>query len=78
MVTIKQAAEKLNVSRKTVEKAIRYGQIRVIKFGDLIRIPDTEIERLLGPGEYMPGVEVVKKRSPATAKNARAISERGK
>jgi hypothetical protein len=60
------------------KKLLGTDQVRELKFGDLIRIPDTEIERLLGPGEYMPGVEVVKKRSPAAAKNARAISERGK
>lgn len=41
-----QFAQRLQVTRRSVDRAIARGQIRFIKLGRYVRIPATEIERL--------------------------------
>ncbi len=44
------AAKFLGVSSKTLERRIKANEIKVIKFGRLVRIPDDEVRRLATNG----------------------------
>lgn len=44
LLTIQEAAERLAVSRTTLYKLIRRGDIHAVKFGRSRRVTDTEIE----------------------------------
>lgn len=46
LVTVKQAAEIFSVTKRTIFRWIESGQIKAIKIGGTVRIPDEEIERL--------------------------------
>ena len=46
LVTVKQAAEIFPVTKRTIFRWIESGQIKAIKIGGTVRIPDEEIERL--------------------------------
>ncbi|HVV76329.1 MAG TPA: helix-turn-helix domain-containing protein [Mycobacteriales bacterium] len=46
-LTPEETAERLRVSKWTVYKAIKAGDIRVIKLGRCLRVPPAEIDRLL-------------------------------
>lgn len=46
MVSVKEAAEMFSVTKRTVFRWIESGQIKAIKIGGTVRIPDEEIERL--------------------------------
>ena len=46
MVTVKQAAEIFSVTKRTIFRWIESGQIKAIKIGGTVRIPDEENERL--------------------------------
>lgn len=47
-LTIKQAAERLGVSAKTIERRIKAGEIKAYKFGDSktspVRIPEEALQ----------------------------------
>jgi len=46
--TVKKTASYLNVNKITVYKWIKNGKIGFIKFGKSVRIPKSEIEKLVG------------------------------
>lgn len=46
MVSVKQAAEIFSVTKRTIFRWIENGQIKAIKIGRTVRIPDEEIDRL--------------------------------
>lgn len=48
-VSIPDAARLLACSQSTVRRAIEAGQIREVRLGRIVRIPITEIDRLLAP-----------------------------
>ena len=48
--TLSEAAKRLGVSPKTLERRIKKKEIKVIKFGRLVRIPDAEVRRLASDG----------------------------
>jgi excisionase family DNA binding protein len=46
-VTMKQAAIAFQISERTISRMIDRGEIRAIKLGDAVRIPTSELTRLL-------------------------------
>lgn len=46
MVSVKEAAEMFSVTKRTVFRWIENGQIKAIKIGGTVRIPEEEIDRL--------------------------------
>lgn len=46
--TPQEIAEKLKLNTHTIYKWIREGKLNAIKVGDLWRIPESELNRLLG------------------------------
>lgn len=46
--TPKEMADKLKLNIRTVYKWIREGKLHAVKLGDVWRIPESEINRLLG------------------------------
>lgn len=48
--SLNDAAKFLGVSSKTLERRIKADEIKVIKFGRLVRIPDDEVRRLAANG----------------------------
>lgn len=44
--SVPAAAEEIGVSYKTLREAIDQDQVRVIKFGGLLRVPKSEVARL--------------------------------
>jgi len=48
--TLLDAAKFLGVSSKSIERRIKANEIKVIKFGRLVRIPDDEVRRLAANG----------------------------
>jgi excisionase family DNA binding protein len=47
-VSIPEAAGKLGVSQRTVERRIADGSLRVVRLGRRVLVPQTEVDRLLG------------------------------
>jgi excisionase family DNA binding protein len=47
VLTVAEAAELLRVNPKTVYKAVENGQLPVLRFGRIIRIPVHALERML-------------------------------
>lgn len=45
MLTLKEVAEQLNVSRRTVERYIAKGMIVAVKYDKAVRVAQSEIER---------------------------------
>ena len=45
-----QVADKLNVSRQTVFRKIKDGEIKAVKIGKNYKIPTTEVTRILKEG----------------------------
>ena len=45
--SVPAAAEEIGVSYKTLRTAITQQQVRIIKFGNLVRVPKKEVERLI-------------------------------
>ena len=43
-----EVASRLGCSRRTVDRAIRRGEIRAVRIGGLVRISRREIDRILG------------------------------
>jgi excisionase family DNA binding protein len=50
MLTVKEVAEMLGVSRNTVYSWIKEGRIKALKFKRIIRIPEKEIKASLSKG----------------------------
>ena len=50
-LTAKEFAEWLRVSRWTIYGWIAEGRIRSVKIGRLVRIPESELERIIRVGE---------------------------
>jgi excisionase family DNA binding protein len=48
MPTLKDLAEVMRVHPTTLQRAVKRGEIRVTRFGDVIRIPWSEYYRLTG------------------------------
>lgn len=48
--TCTQAAQAAGISIPMVRKLIRIGKLRAVKIGRCVRIPDTELQRLLSQG----------------------------
>jgi excisionase family DNA binding protein len=46
-LTIPQAAAALNMSRATIYRRIEDGTIRAVRIGGLIRVPTSELERIV-------------------------------
>lgn len=46
MVSVKEVAKMFSVTKRTVFRWIESGQIKAIKVGGTVRIPEEEIERL--------------------------------
>ncbi|MGI6123561.1 MAG: helix-turn-helix domain-containing protein [Acetivibrionales bacterium] len=49
--TPKEVSEKLKLNIRTVYKWIREEKLKAVKLGDVWRIPESEIKRLLKSGE---------------------------
>jgi excisionase family DNA binding protein len=47
--TIPEVARELRVSRETVYRAIRRGDLEVVRFGGVIRVPAATLEQLKRP-----------------------------
>jgi excisionase family DNA binding protein len=47
--TIAEVAQELRVGRETVYRAVRRGEIEVVRLGGVIRVPTTVLERLKQP-----------------------------
>ena len=45
--TVKEIAERLAVSQRTVRRWIATGELEVVKLGHNVRISDTSLERLI-------------------------------
>jgi excisionase family DNA binding protein len=48
--TITEVAEYFKTSRQNIHNKIKQGKIKTVPFGDLVRIPDDEFERLKREG----------------------------
>jgi excisionase family DNA binding protein len=60
VLTVSEVADRLRISRRSVERAIERGEIRVVRIGALVRVPRAELARVLGLdvvdlGSYPPG-----------------------
>jgi len=44
LLTLDEVAEKLRVSRRTVERLVDAGRIRVLRVGRRVRVAETELE----------------------------------
>jgi excisionase family DNA binding protein len=47
--TVPEVARELRVSRESVYRAIRRGELEVVRFGGVIRVPSKTLDRLLLP-----------------------------
>lgn len=47
--TIEETARRLRVSVSHIRRSIRRGDIRVLRVGHVLRVPASEIDRLLKP-----------------------------
>jgi excisionase family DNA binding protein len=47
VLTVTEAAARLRISRWTVYDAIRSGEIKAMRLGRLLRVPSSEVRRLL-------------------------------
>jgi excisionase family DNA binding protein len=47
--TVAEVAQELRVDRETVYRAVRRGEIEVVRFGGVIRVPAATLERLKQP-----------------------------
>lgn len=53
LLSPKEAAQRLSVSRWTIYSWLSSGRLKKIKLGRLARIPETEISRLIQEGEAL-------------------------
>jgi excisionase family DNA binding protein len=47
--TVPEVARELRVSRETVYRAVRRGELEVVRFGGVIRVPAATLDRLKQP-----------------------------
>lgn len=52
--TINEVAEKLKISRRTVEQYIRCGKIKAVILGRVYRISEAEVNRWIKREAYIP------------------------
>lgn len=52
VLTVAELAARLGVCRQTVYALERRGELRVIRIGRALRVPTSELERLMGTGEH--------------------------
>jgi excisionase family DNA binding protein len=50
MLTVNEVATRLRVSPESVRRWARQGRLRAVKVGRQLRIPPTEVERILSAG----------------------------
>lgn len=50
LVSIKEAASTWGVSREFVKRLYRRGELQVVRFGRVVRIPQHELERIARQG----------------------------
>ena len=48
LLTVRQAAERVQLTEQAIRQRIRRGQIGVVRLGTSIRIPEVYLERALG------------------------------
>lgn len=48
MLSVNETAEALNVSSNHVRNMLKKNQIRAVKIGGVVRIPETEVDRFIG------------------------------
>lgn len=51
LLTLEETAKRLRVSRSTVDRAVRAGELPVIKFRGTFRLPAAFVERLIADAE---------------------------
>lgn len=44
LFTTKEVATRLRISKRTVERLIHKGELRIVKIGDLVRIAPADVE----------------------------------
>jgi excisionase family DNA binding protein len=50
LLTVPEAAEAVNLTERWMRRAIFEGRIEVVKFGRLVRIPRSSLEKLIEDG----------------------------
>jgi excisionase family DNA binding protein len=63
--TPEQLAELLQVSKPAIYKWAQEGRIKAVRIGRTVRIPATEVERLVRGSDKPPEEQPVNKRMPA-------------
>ena len=48
MMTVKEVAQELNVSIRTVRRWISEGKLKAFKIGGVVRIPEEEYQKFIG------------------------------
>lgn len=46
LLTVREAAERLSLSPRQVRRLIAWGQLRAVRLGRAVRVPEGELERL--------------------------------
>lgn len=52
MLSVKETADLFGVTKRTVFRWIKSGKIKSVKIGRTVRIKKSEIDRVIGEGEY--------------------------
>lgn len=52
MLSVKETAELFGVTKRTVFRWIKSGKMKSVKIGRTVRIKKSEIDRVIGEGEY--------------------------
>lgn len=52
LLTVKQVAERLAISEKTVRRLIDAGELPIIRFGRLIRITPADLDRFIAARRF--------------------------
>ena len=50
LFTLREAADKLSVSREFLKRAYRAGRLRIVRLGRAVRVPAQEVERVVREG----------------------------
>jgi excisionase family DNA binding protein len=50
LVSLKQLSKDLEVSYRHLHRAVKDGKIRTIRLGGLVRVPRSEVDRILSKG----------------------------
>ena len=52
MLSVKETAELFGVTKRTVFRWIKSGKMKSVKIGRTVRVKKSEIDRLIGEGDY--------------------------